>query len=234
MIRGAHAGIIARRRGLSDPFVIAQLPMEGDDESVTFLDLAGGTWGAGGNAKIDDGDTVFGNGSLLLDGNGDYLGKSYVGNLHSIDFTIELFFKLNGLNKQQIIFTTYANPTQANTIIFRVNSSNYLNVSNGLANGAGTVTALTTGVWYYAAMKYVVGTGVLTAHLGTLGGGTTVQQSTLTGTVSNSAAAMFLGGSPGDNNIGSNWFDGRMSSLRISRGVARDVSAVPTERFPTS
>lgn len=51
------------------------------------------------------------------------------------------------------------------------------------------------------------------------------------GTAVNNPNTLFIGGSPGDNNIGTFWLHGYIDDVRVTDGVARTVT-VPTAPYP--
>lgn len=219
-----------KRPAIGDPLwstVKSLLHANGSSGSTAFTDATGLSWTAGGNAQISTAQSVFGGASASFDGAGDYIGASNPV-LYSRDFTVEGRFRVNAINKSQIIFTTYNGASQANTIVIQFDSSNVLLCSNGLVNAAGTTT-LSANTWYAFAAVYVHATTTLRIYLNG------VLELTLVQPITNGAATMYYGGSPGDANIGTRWFDGYLDELRIS-WVARytanyTIAAAPFPNF---
>lgn len=206
------------------PSVVALLHCDGADASTTFDDETGRVWTAGGNAQIDTAQSYFGGASALFDGSGDYISAANP-TLYSADFTIQGFVRFNAISANRVIFATYNMAgSQGNTLIISLTSGNRLNISNGLASVTGT-TAITTGVWYYVMFTYT--------HTGTamrlyLNNALEISQ---TGAISNGAANMYFGGSPGDNNIGTWWMNGWLDEWRITKGIARSDISIPIVPF---
>lgn len=170
------------------------------------------TWG--GNAKVSTTQSKFGGSSLALDGSGDYVSTPSKG-LVSVDFTVEAWIFLTVNNVNQVIVATYNGVGfQSNTLLFAVTPTGKLSASNGTTGPTGTTT-LSTGVWHHVAATYTSATSTIQIFLNG------VSEGSGTGTISNSAANMYVGGSPGDNNIGTWWFNGYIDDLRITKGVKR-------------
>jgi hypothetical protein len=153
-------------------------------------------------------------GSMYFDGSGDYLAFSSLG-LYSIDFTIEGWIYLTALGSNQTIFTTYnLNSVQVGTMIFLVNSANKLAAQNNTTSITPTSAAMVANSWYHVAMTYKLSTTTITVYVNGVNGGS------VSAPITNSSSTNWFGLSPGDNNIGSWIFNGYMSDMRITKGVA--------------
>lgn len=89
-------------KGVLNTFQKIMLNFDGADASTTMTDtaLGGGahTWTANGNAQLDTADFKFGGSSLLLDGNGDWVGSADHADFNlagTTAFTIQFWFKCN-------------------------------------------------------------------------------------------------------------------------------------------
>lgn len=172
----------------------------------------------------------FGNstrGVLAFDGNGDTLQVPKLG-LINTDFTIEAWVRLSGTGSSQILVTTYNTTAfQVGTFIVSRTSTNTINFQNAFGVGV-TSSALTVGSWYYVAAVYQHSS--TTAQLFING----VSQGTASYSLTVEAPNLHIGGSSGDNNIGTFWFNGYIDDLRITKGVARYTAnfTPPTAPFP--
>jgi len=216
-----------------DPYfddVVLLLHCDGSDGSTTFTDSSSyaRTMTANGNAQVGTTVKKFGTGALLLDGN-DYLSTPDAAELEfgSGDFTIELF--------------VYVTNTAARTIVSKWTAGNqswYFGAGAAgygfyfSTNGSNATLALpltswpSTDTWIYLA---VVRSG---ADLKLFVNG--VQQGS---TYNIGATALYNGTSLvtiGDDNNTNPGFRGSQDEIRITKGVARDVSVIPTAAFPDS
>lgn len=137
---------------LNDASVKVLLHMDGADASTSFPDVGGGAatthvWTAAGNAQVDTAQVVFGTGSLLLDGTGDYISApdhaDFV--LGSGDFTIDVFFHCNitGGSTRSIAGQADSAGTAAGTSFFIHRSSSNFMVC-ALSNGSSVVAITST------------------------------------------------------------------------------------------
>lgn len=203
---------------------------DGINGSTTIIDssLTPKTVTAAGNAKISTAQSKFGGSSILFDGNGDYLSTSALG-LVSTDFTIEFWIYLTaGGPANQVVCTSYKSPIQLNTFIIARTSTNVITFQDPF--GAGSVTSsLTAGTWHHIACTYISSSRAFKIFANGVGSPSS------TGTaITAQWSSFFVGGSPGDNNIGTWWLNGYIDDLRITKGVARYTSnfTPPTAPFP--
>jgi Concanavalin A-like lectin/glucanases superfamily len=188
----------------SDPYaasVLLLLKFVGADNSTNILDSSP-------SPKIVD---VFGNTQILsnrgiFDGNGDYLRiqKSQLDMSAVTDYTIEAIVRV-GSATAQLIAATYNFPNQAGHLICQ---PDYFG----------------TDQLQYAAPTITVGADVHLALVRDGGIFRVYKQGSLVASVSGinflQGGAFYIGGSPGDPNIGARWLNGEMAGFRISN-VAR-------------
>lgn len=205
----------------------------GTDTSTTITDSSSNARTATliGNVQIDTGQSKFGGASIQFDGVND--GLSYA---HYTGFefgtgacTWEFWVRINTLAEAYPIafkwnnaaYDTYVQISSAGKLSLIIQSVGIISTANG---------ALTTGTWYYVAVTRSGTTWKMV--YGTSGSTTTVGTSTTGG-----------GADPGTNNAmlvgclstgGFLALDGWMDDVRITKGVARDVSNVPTTEFPNN
>ena len=220
--------------GVPDPYfsnVVALLHFDGADCSTTFTDVKGHAFTAVGNAQIDTAYSKFGSAALLLDGSGDRVSgaASTDWGISTGDWTIEMWVNLDVASGVE------------NGICCRRSGG-----TNGWAIDVGTsgqvrFRANIGGTWSDTWMStpngtIVAGTGAYCGFkragnvFSTWVGG--VQKSTFTnsGAISNqSGEALVIGAA---SSSGENSFDGWIDELRFTKGVARDLSVVPTTPFP--
>jgi hypothetical protein len=180
-----------------------------------------------GTAQLDDAQKKFGDTSLLLDGNSDYItvASNTVWNfLHnnSEDYTIEFWFRVNAsTGTTQIIYDTGLSTTHRGASVYIVDSSGTLTLSSIVARGtSGTyaaqingATALSTGTWHHCA-AVVSGTQLELFLDGSSEGTATISSPS----VSNAQYALNLGRYQQGNSA---WFNGHIDDFKVTKGVAR-------------
>ena len=223
-----------------DPYwlnVSLLLPFNGTNGSTTFTDASSNAFvGSGnGNAQISTTDPKFGTGCLLLDGTGDFIDYAH-NSAFSIDnvFTIEAWVRFSSFNAgdTDTILSKWANAgSLANDEFILYYSVNKLFFDFRDNNGStyhsvsSSVVSLSTGIYYYFAVSRN-------------GSSWTFNVNGTTSTATNSSAirntggyAMMVGRIGGYTLYDLN---GRIDELRLTKGVARDISSVPTAAFRTS
>jgi len=205
--------------------VSALLPMQGANNGTTFTDVSNNalTVTALGNAKTTTADFKWGNSCAIFDGSGDYLtiAASSAMNFGTGDWTVEMWVKWTSVSGQQTLIDfqnglTYLRIDNGNTV--------YVFDSNGFVVNAASIATLSAGQWYYIALVrsgttrtlYIDGASVASGTRSGSSGGSSV--TTKVGARNDSALA----------------YNGKMQDLRITKGVARDVTTIPTAAFPTS
>jgi hypothetical protein len=186
-----------------------------------------------GNAQISTTQSKWGGGSIAFDGTSDYL-LTPANNLYAFgtgNFTIEGWFNFNGTPNTSSLVSSqkyYTAGFNGNWILRITSTTSVAWASyDGQANEAYkefTVPTMSSGTWYYFAL--VRSGTAITFYLN----GTASSSGTLTDSKSlndGSASGIFIGKSTINND-----FNGYIDDLRITRGVARTITASPTAPFP--
>ncbi len=211
--------------------VVLLLPMDGTNGSTTITDSSSNALSATvyGNAQISTSGPKFGSGSLLLDGTGDYitLPDDPDWDFGTGDFTVEAWIHMAALNNNS-------------SVVVR------LNPAASAAWGLRVVTSPTRLQFYAGGSSFLYNWtgGSLNTwhHVAATRSGTTLSvyaNGTRLGSGSNSAN---LGTSTavvrvGTDSLTTDFFNGNIDDVRITKGVARYTGAsytVPTEAHPTS
>jgi hypothetical protein len=226
---------------LDDSYTVALLHMNGADASTTFTDESGKSWTANGNAQIDTAQSKFGGASGLFDGTGDYISASdsadwqLDGGSNSNKWTIDFWVRFNG---------DPGTGTQG-FIQQRVDNNNFwaLLLGNNLLqfyvrSGGADIVLLTfawnpgTATWNHIAIVKDGTNGYMAFVDGTQVGTTQVD----TDPIPDFAGGIVVGNYVGTGGA-SNYFNGWIDELRISKGVARWVGTFTpptTEYVPSS
>lgn len=223
-----------------DPFwgnTTLYLPLTGTNGQTTFPDVSQYT-----HAIVRNGNTVIStaqfppltgvNSSASFDGAGDYLGVPYfsVLDLTSGDFTIEFYLKPSNTTSGQVIFDLYRSALVPTGIVITQPSSDPSKIrfacgdSNTTAFEVDIISSasISTTAWHYVAITRSGSTFTLRLN------GASVGSAVWGGTINNAAPNITIGAAR-DGSLG---FTGNLSHIRITKGVARDVSVVPTAPFP--
>jgi hypothetical protein len=194
------------------------LRMDGSNGATTFTDLSNNahTITVGGNAQVSTTGPKFGTGSLLLDGNGDYLQTP----AHSSfafgtgDFTVECWVYPSVINDNDGLFTI------GNQLHASIYSSNW---TAGTAGSSGdTYGAATAGSWQHFAITRS-GTTLRLFIDGT-------QLSSASNSANLTSDQLFIG-YYFSSSFG---WDGKIDEFRVTKGVARYTAnfTAPTAAFP--
>lgn len=219
--------------GATDPYwssVVLLLHGEGSDGSTTITDSSGSpkTMTAQGNAQIDTAQYKFGTASMLFDGTGDYISTPDSDSWHfgSGDFTVECWVRFNStVGTQTIINQRTSSVVYAPFVLHYAGGwALYLSFNNSTWAAAPTISggSVSTGTWYFVSFTRS-GTYFRLHVNGSQIGSTYTSSSSFT----NSANSLSIGGSGSDFGL-----NGWMDELRITKGVARNPTVVPTEKFP--
>jgi hypothetical protein len=170
-----------------------------------------------GNAQLTTTDPKFGTASLLLDGNGDYIDTPSSADFEfSGDFTIEAWVYLtttSGSYKTIFGSGTYGLYHISNTLVWY-----------STAGGLTTFGTITNDAWHYVAISRS-GTSLKCFVDGVQSGSTLTSSTSFTCTTTWKI---------GYDNIGAAYLTSKVDEVRVTKGVARDVSVIPTSAFPNS
>lgn len=207
------------------------LHMDGSNGSTTFTDSSSSALAVtvNGNAQISTAQSKFGGASALFDGASDYLtlSSSTAFLLGTQDFTIECWVRLASTSGTQAIVTT-ADPTDAQGFYLGYDAGNYLFLAGASASWSVNLTlgAPTLNTWQHLCAVRS-GNTFTTYRNG-------VQQATATSALSltNTNNQIRVGGRANT----SQWFNGYVDEVRITKGVARYTAnfTVPSNPFPNA
>lgn len=203
------------------------LHMEGANASTTFIDSSNNAFSvtANGNAQISSTSTKFGIGTALLDGSGDFLTwpSDTAFDIGTGDFTLEMFVRPSATISR--VENLWVGSVSSATGLYVTAAGKIAWWVDGIGNIITGTTTLAANTWYYVAAKRESGT--LSLHLGTSG------STTSEGSTSNTSSYNFSSFALGKGGFNNTW-TGRMDEVRLTKGVARNVSTVPTVAFPNS
>ncbi len=172
----------------------------------------------GGNTKYDTSQSVIGTSSIYFGGSGDSLTTVPLG-LASANFTVECYVKTKNAAATQIIATTYHLPIQVGTFILYISGNKFI-VTIDPGYGGTSITTLASNTWYHIAMTYVSnGTAKMYVN-GKL-------ELTLSASIYAQSNPFYIGGSPGDNNIGGWLFNGWIDEFRVSNIIRYTSNFIP-------
>ena len=220
-----------------DPYwanVVALLHFDGTDGSTAITDEKGKTWTASGNAQIDTAEKKFGTGSVLLDGNLDYVSSADHDDFDfgSGDFTIECFISINAATGNYQTIAAKDSNTLGRSFQFRIYSP--LSAISFVYYNTGTIVnggfSFATDTWYHVAVCRSANKTYLSVEGTILNPGGTASNVTM----NNSTAAFSIGqdlysGFPLN-------FNGHIDEFRVTKGVGRYTSdfTPPSAPFPNS
>lgn len=221
-----------------DPnFASVSLLLHMDGSGATFIDSSGSpkTVTAVGNATQSETQSRFGGKAAYFDGDGDYLTVPYSSafNLQSGDFTVEVWVRFASLKDFQDIIRINRGGTnnlyhQLGIVadsaggIYMLAGTSSDNWVSATPTSSGVVTA---GTWHYIAVTrsgsnltlYVDGSSVLTQSY--------------SGSLVNFSGQSEIGANAGSDSVDRR-FSGYIDEVRVTKGVARTVTSVPTAAFP--
>ena len=215
--------------GPTDPYyssVSLLLHCDGTNGSTSFPDNSPSpkTITANGNASVDTSIYKYGTGSLKCDGNGDYLSvpANNAFNFGTGDFTIEFWVNFQGSGQQYMMDYSQLNTS----VIFIQPSNGQMFVYNGSFIINVTTGALNLNQWYYIALTRSGGTWTLYKDAVSVG-----QATGQTAATFGSSTYNLYWGIAGNGGLSS---FAHFDEIRITKGVARSISSVPTAPFPNS
>lgn len=222
---------------VDDQYTVVLLHFNGADGSTTITDETGRSWTATGNAQIDTAQYKFGGASCLFDGAGDYVaaGASALWRLDdgsdSNLWTIDFWVRFNGdpgtgvqgfLQRRQDNDNFWTLDINNNTIRFIVRTGGANNVVVTQSwNPAGDT-------WYHVAVVKDGTNGYMIFVDGTQLGTTVADASTMPSLTAGMNLGRYI-----DSAGASNYLNGWMDELRISKGIARWTAnfTPPTEEY---
>jgi hypothetical protein len=171
-----------------------------------------------------------GTSSGLFSGSGGNLSIPHFG-LRNESFTIEAFIRPDNVTGNKIIYTSYGNSsaTQIGSFILFV-QGNKLSASRSGTNFLNSTTSLVANTTYYVAFTYNHSTGIWAIYID----GNLENSGTNGGLINSSAFANQIGGGLSSSNIDSWRFAGRIDDIRVTRGVVRAISGIPSDPYPTN
>ena len=185
-----------------------------------------------GNAQVSSTITPqWGTTSMKFDGASDYLTMpaNPTVTFGSGNFTIEFWQYYNSLTGYQTISSQGYVPSVSGGWLIQTGNGDgkinfYYQAPTGTLVAAETGTTVTTGVWYYIAIVKSGSTTTIYRNGTNVGSGSDTRNYSL-----NSELSIGGGSSTGFNNF---WFNGYIQDFRITKGVARTITASPTAPFP--
>jgi hypothetical protein len=183
-----------------------------------------------GNAQISTTQSKWGGGSISFDGTSNTGLKAPAGNLFTFGsgaFTVEFWVRFNSVAADQAVLNVTGTTNVLTFYVLSTGSLNYYLSSNGssydIASGV-SVGSISTGQWYRVAL--VRSGNTFTPYLNTTAGTTSTSSSALA--TPSSGTFLHLGMSV----AGTSNFNGYIDDVRVTRGVARDMTVLPTAPFP--
>lgn len=209
---------------IEDPLwgqTVLAMPMDGADDSTTFIDLKEKSVLAYGNARISTSQSKSGGASAFFDGSGDYLqvASSADFDFGLGDFTIEGWFYPTAFGGDSVIVSRYVtwSPSVAFYLGLRAGTPNILifRAGNSVPIYLNGNTPIMPGTWVHVAVTR--SSGVTKMFVGGV-----VQSATHIGSVNiESSGSLRIGA---NNDITpAEFFSGYMDNLRITKGAARYV-----------
>lgn len=219
-----------------DPYfssVSLLLHMDGSDGSTTFTDSSSNahTVTANGDAQIDAAQSKFGGASGLFDGAGDYLLVPDDGSfaLGSSDFTLDLWVRAAAWSGNQWFVGKKSSGNRRWVAVGSSGSAVRFLVDTGggswaIDQSGGSLSADT---WHF--VRLARSGSSFNLYLD----GSSVASGTSSGTITNNTSESLQVGAL-DQGSPLNPFNGWVDDLRLTIGVARSGSEVPTQAFPDS
>lgn len=198
------------------------LHMDGANNSTNFMDssLRGKSVSAGGTAKIDTSQKMFGTGSGLFDGAGYLSVPSHADFAFGTgDFTVEAWVMFSGLSGVQTIAEVKVNGSWA--FFYTANTLRFSR--RWVADDISRSWTPSTGVWYHLAATRSGSTNRLFVNGSQLG-------TTATAASNFGQGSLCIGAS----NEAQDYLNGRVDDFRITKGVARYTAnfTPPQAQFP--
>jgi hypothetical protein len=183
-----------------------------------------------GNAQISTSVSKFGGGSISFDGTSNTGLKAPTGNLFTFGsgaFTIEFWVRFNSVAADQMVLNLTGTTIVLAFYVSATGTLSYYLSSDGstwnIVSGA-LVGSISTGQWYRVAL--VRSGNTFTPYLNTTAGTPTTSSAALA--TPGSGTFLHLGMS----NVSASNLSGYLDDVRVTRGVARDMTVLPTAPFP--
>jgi len=223
-----------------DSYTKMLLHCDGTDESTTITDsgYTGHAPSAEGDAQIDTAQSVFGTGSILFDGTGDYVSIADHAdfNMSTGAVTIDFWYRQNSGDGG--LFTQRADDDNLVNLYYD-DSEDTLTFTIQSGGGADEVTltgtaSISAGIWYHIAV--IRGWGGAGNGWALCINGTAIDTETVSATWPNIAGDFWVGAAwyrsvhPDTTTHTNGWID----EFRVSKGVARWTSnfTPPTQEYP--
>ncbi len=217
----------------NDSYTKLLLHCDGADASTTFADVSiGGAHGnatVSGNAQVDTAQSVFGGGSLLGDGTGDFIEFADHADWHlgSNDFNIDFRVRFNSVATAKFI-AQWAGLTDLGWVIqYQSSNLQFIWTTDGTVGtvgfGQGSWSP-SSGTWYHVAVDRS-GNSVK----GFIDGATVFTQDMTGITIHNSSRVLsILAGTGGENAL-----NGWQEQIRLANGISRWTAdfTPPTEAY---
>ena len=222
--------------------VYSSWPMDGADASTTITDVSNTpvTTTAYGNTQIDTAESKFGGSSLKFDGSGDYTQTTQTAGEYNFlhngleDWTLDVWAYMPTGAGTGVIFETGGVATSQRGLGLLVLDTGAVDASIGRGTGgthaarATSSTGLFTRDQYnFLRVTFTSATQTLEAHLGGVSIASAVGASL---SASNNTQSPTMGRYVSGNSL---FFNGWLDDFRLTRGVIRDGTEVPTAPFPT-
>lgn len=207
--------------------------MEGANGGTSFPEFTGKTATFSGNVNTSTTSPLMGGASAYFDGNGDYLqfANSADFDFGTGDFTIEALFKITDVSAvRTLVYWGKATDTVVSDYGFYCQYNNSTGkISFTLWNGSTsyTVTSTTT---ISVNTKYQIGVKRASGSLTLWINGALEATTSANVAINNPTGALFYIGRSGANAL--RYMFGYVDEVRITKGVARDLSQIQTEPFP--
>lgn len=203
------------------------LHFDGANNGTTFTDSGpvGQTLTPFGNAKTVTSTVKFGSASGQFDGTGDYLttGANAANAFGTGDFTIECWINFTDANAGVIVAHPFGGGWMLTIVADVMYWQSQYNAVNLIARNCASLRS--TG-WHYIAIKRA--SSVCSMWFNGVQQGATAND----GGVNYTSTTTYL--ASGIPSASPAYFTGYIDDMRITKGIARDVSVVPTAAFPNS
>lgn len=208
-----------------DPYwasVVLALHFEGANNSTTFTDVKGHTITPSGGAKISTAWYAFGASSGLFNGTNSALACGAVAPKNG-NFTINFQIRVNVINKLQVVATAYTYPGGVTSGMLMI----WFSVDNRIAVWSGGVNVVygstfAAGASYHVEIGYRHSDKTVFVFID----GVLVSSGPLSVSITN-GSNMWIGGVPGDPDIGTQWLDANLDEFLLTSVLRHTTSFTP-------